>query len=274
MLFRKVNKTGDHLSILGFGCMRLPQKRGKPGDGKIDTERAAQQIRYAIDRGVNYIDTAMTYHMGDSETFLSGALTDGYRGRVKLATKLPHWVVKNYEDMDLILNAQLCRLDTDHIDYYLIHALDNTSWKKIKELEVREFLDKAKTDGRIVNAGFSFHGDKESFKAIVDSYDWTFCQIQYNYLDEHNQAGTEGLKYAAAKNLGIIIMEPLRGGNLAGKLPPTVQALWDEANSSRTPAEWSLRWVWNHPEVTSVLSGMNKKYQIEENLILASRKKA
>jgi predicted aldo/keto reductase-like oxidoreductase len=269
MLFRKINKTGDHLSILGFGCMRLPQKTGKPGDGKIDEERATNQIRYAIDQGVNYIDTAMTYHKGESEPVLGRALTGGYRDKVRLATKLPHWVVKNYEDMDLILNAQLYRLNTDQIDYYLIHSLETKTWKKIKELGVCEFLEKAKADGRILNAGFSFHGDKETFKAIIDSYDWVFCQIQYNILDEQNQAGTEGLKYAAAKNLGVIIMEPLRGGNLARKIPPDVQAVWDEASTERSPVEWALRWIWNHPEVTAVLSGMNEEDHIKENLSIA-----
>ncbi len=270
MLFRNIKKTGDELSILGFGCMRLPQKIGNQGSGEIDEKRAAKQICYAIDQGVNYLDTAMTYHSGTCEPFLAHALRSGYRNKVRLATKLPVWVVKNSGDMDLILNAQLDRLKTDHIDYYLIHALETKSWKKMKELGVCKFLDKAKADGRIVNAGFSFHGDKETFKAIVDFYDWVFCQIQYNFLDEQNQAGTEGLKYAALKNLGVIIMEPLRGGNLARKVPSDVQAIWDEADIKRTPVEWALRWVWNHPEVTVVLSGMNEEDHIIENLSIAN----
>ncbi len=269
MLYRKVEKTGDRLSILGFGCMRLPQKRGQPGSGKIDEERARKQVRHAIDQGVNYIDTAMPYHAGGSETFLGRALSEGYREKVKLATKLPPWSVKSRSDMDQLLRAQMDHLKTDHIDYYLLHALDGRSWEKMKNLGVLEFLAQAKADGLIDNAGFSFHGDIEAFKEIVDAYDWIFCQIQYNYLDEQNQAGTEGLRYASEKKLAVIVMEPLRGGNLARPAPPKIQTLWDQAEIRRTPVEWALRWVWNRPEVTVVLSGMNEEAHIEENLKLA-----
>jgi len=264
MLYRKIPENGDELSILGFGCMRLPLK-----EGKIDEERARQQVHYAIDHGVNYIDTAWPYHMGESEPFVGRALADGYREKVKLATKLPSWTVKSHEDMDRILNAQLERLRTDHIDYYLVHGLVGTLWDKMERLYVLTFLDRAKADGRIVNAGFSFHGSVDDFKRIVDAYPWVFCQIQYNFLDEKNQAGTEGLEYAASKGLGVIIMEPLRGGKLTHPIPPAVQEIWDEAEVKRTPAEWSLRWIWNHPEVTVVLSGMNEESHIEENLKIA-----
>jgi predicted aldo/keto reductase-like oxidoreductase len=264
MLYRKVKKTGEELSVLGFGCMRVPQKRGR-----IDEKRATRQIRSAIDRGVNYLDTAMLYHLGANEPFLGRALRDGYRERINLATKLPPGAVKTRPDMDRLLDAQLDMLRTDRIDYYLLHGIDRESWNKIRELGALEFLDKAKEDGRIRYAGFSFHGDIDSFKEIVDAYDWEVCLIQYNYLDEHNQAGTEGLKYAAGKGLGVIIMEPLRGGNLTGRTPPAVQAIWDEADVKRSPAEWALRWIWNHPEVTVVLSGMNREDHIEENLRIA-----
>jgi len=269
MLYRKIPKTGDRLSILGFGCMRLPQKKGRPGEGKIDEERAAQQVRHAIDRGVNYLDTAMPYHMGGSEAFLGRALEDGYRQKVKLATKQPHWLVKTRQDMDKILNTQLKNLRTETIDYYLIHNMWAENWERLLKLDVIDFLDQAKADGRIGNAGFSCHAPLEEFKAIVDGYDWTFCQIQYNFLDEKHQAGTDGLKYAAARDLGLIIMEPLRGGNLVGKVPGRVQKIWDEADVQRSPAEWALRWVWDHPEVTVVLSGMNEEDHIEENLAIA-----
>ena len=264
MLYREMPENGDELSILGFGCMRFPLK-----EGKIDEERARQQLRYAIDHGVNYIDTAWPYHMGESEPFVGRALADGYREKVKLATKLPSWTVKSREDMDLILNAQLERLRTDHIDYYLVHGLVGTLWDKMEKLEVLDFLDKAKADGRIINAGFSFHGSVDDFRRIVDAYPWIFCQIQYNFLDEKNQAGTEGLEYAASKGLGVIIMEPLRGGKLTHPIPPAVQDIWNEASVKRTPAEWSLRWIWNRPEVTVVLSGMNEESHIEENLKIA-----
>ena len=268
MLYRTMKKTGDSLSILGFGCMRLPQKKGQPGTGKIDEERATRQIRHAIDRGVNYVDTGMMYHMGRSEPFLGYALADGYRDRVKLATKLPPWSVRVQDDMDKILTAQLDKMRTDHIDYYLVHGVVRESWNKMMGLHVLEFLDAAKRSGRIRHAGFSFHGDRDLFKEIIDSYDWEFCQIQYNYLDEENQAGTEGLKYAAEKGLGVVIMEPLRGGNLAKKVP-AVEKIWQESDVKRTSAEWALRWVWNHPEVTVVLSGMNDEKQIEENIRIA-----
>ena len=265
MLYRKMPENGDELSILGFGCMRLPLKE----DGTIDEQRARSLVRYAIDQGVNYVDTAWPYHMGESEPFLGRTLADGYREKVKLATKLPSWLVECREDMDKFLNAQLERLKTDHFDYYLVHSLAGKLWDKLEALDVIDFLNRAKADGRIVNAGFSFHGLVEDFKRIVDAYPWTFCQIQYNFMDEQHQAGTEGLKYAASKGLGIIIMEPLLGGNLAGPVPDEVKEIWAESPVKRTPPEWALRWVWNHPEVTVALSGMNEESQVEENLKIA-----
>ena len=267
MLYRKMPKNGDELSILGFGCMRLPAK----ADGSIDEERGIKQVRFAIDQGVNYVDTAWPYHMGASEPFVGRALTDGYREKVKLATKLPSWLIEKREDMDKFLNAQLEKLQTDHIDYYLVHALVGELWDSVAKIGVADFLDKAKADGRIKNAGFSFHGAGEDFGRIVDAYNWDFCQIQYNFLDEKNQAGTAGLEYAASKGLGIVIMEPLRGGNLTRNVPQAVKKIWDEAPVKRTPAEWALRWIWNHPEVTVVLSGMNEEAHVRENLKVAGQ---
>nr|WP_321496966.1 aldo/keto reductase [uncultured Methanolobus sp.] len=265
MLYRKMPKNGDELSILGFGAMRLPVNE----DGSIDKEKATKMVRTSIDNGVNYVDTAWPYHMGESETFLSEALADGYREKVKLATKLPQWMVKKPEDMDKFLNAQLEKLNTAHIDYYLVHSLVGSSWKTIRDLGVREFLDRAKADGRIINAGFSYHGAPEDLAQIVDAYDWDFCQIQYNFLDTNVQAGTAGLKYAASKGLGVVIMEPLRGGNLADPVPQEILDIWNEADVKRSPVEWALRWVWNHPEVTVVLSGMSAPEHVEENLKIA-----
>lgn len=268
MLYRKIPKTGDELSILGFGCMRLPVHRS----GQIDEPRATRQIRQAIDQGVNYLDTAWPYHAGESENVLGRALAEGYREKVNLATKLPSWMIHCREDMDAYLNVQLEKLRADHIDYYLLHALAGDSWDHLVSLDVAEFLDNARADGRIRNAGFSFHGRLDDFKRIVDGYAWEFCQIQYNYLDEQNQAGTEGLQYAASKHLGVVVMEPLRGGNLGLPAPPPeVAAIWEQATVARTPVEWALRWVWNHPEVTVVLSGMNKAAHIEENLAIAAQ---
>ncbi|MCP4713577.1 MAG: aldo/keto reductase, partial [Deltaproteobacteria bacterium] len=265
MLYRTMPKNGDSLSILGFGTMRLPQK-----GSKIDEERATAQIRMAIDCGVNYIDAAMPYHGGACEPFLGRALQDGYRQKVKLATKLPHWDVQKREEMDLLLNLQLQNLQTVAIDYYLLHNLSLADWERLKDLGIVDFLDNAKKAGKIVNAGFSFHSGFDDFTAIIDNYDWDFCQIQYNYLDEQTQAGTKGLEYAADKGLGVIVMEPLRGGNLARKMPPAVEAIFDQAKTKRTPAEWSLRWIWNRPEVITVLSGLNEEAHIEENLRIAA----
>ena len=261
MQYRTVPKNGDKLSALGFGAMRLPLK-----GQNIDEERAIKQIRYAIDNGVNYVDSAPPYHGGESEKVLGKALLDGYRKKVKVATKLTPFLLSKAEDMDRMLNASLQKLQTDHIDYYLLHGLEEGFWKKLQAFNVLQFLEKAKADGKIVNIGFSFHGSIETFKEIIDANDWTMCQMQYNFMDEKVQAGTVGLKYAASKNLAVMVMEPLRGGALTGKLPNEVKQLYDDAKIRRSPAEWGLRWVWNHPEVTVVLSGMNMKKQVAENV--------
>jgi len=261
MQYRTVPKNGDKLSALGFGCMRLPQ-RGLA----INQDRAIQQIRYAIDHGVNYLDTAPVYHAGESEALLGKALADGYRDRVKVATKLSHFMLRNPEGMDKMLDTSLQKLNTDHIDYYLLHGLDAGSWDKLLEFNVLDFLDRAEAEGKILNTGFSFHGALTTFKEIIDANDWTNCQIQYNFVDEDLQAGTEGLRYAASKNVAVMIMEPLRGGTLANKLPKGVEQIYRDASPQRSAAEWGLRWVWNHPEVSVVLSGMNHERQVTENL--------
>lgn len=267
MLYRKMPRTDEKLSALGFGCMRLPVLKG----GQIDEKRAIAQIRHAIDQGVNYIDTAWPYHSGASEPLVGKALGDGYREKVYIATKLPSWMVKDRAHMDEFLDAQLKRLKTDQIDYYLIHNLAGPMWDRLKQIQVLEFLDQAKQSGKIKYAGFSFHGRVDDFQTIVDDNPWEFCQIQYNYLDEFHQAGTQGLEYAAQKNLGVIIMEPLRGGNLGlPEPPPEVKAVWQQALPPRTPVEWALRWVWDRPEVTVVLSGMNEEAHIKENLKIAA----
>jgi predicted aldo/keto reductase-like oxidoreductase len=271
-LYRKFGKTNEMVSALGFGCMRLPIIGNDPTN--IDEEKAINMIRYAIDAGVNYVDTAYPYHGtgfthgGASELFVAKALKDGYRQRVKLATKLPSWLIKTRADMDKYLNEQLERLETDTIDFYLVHSLNENVWPVLKENGITEFLEQAIKDGRIKYAGFSFHDQIGLFKEIVDYYDWSFCQIQYNYLDEKYQAGTEGLVYAAKKGLGITIMEPLRGGNIVN-LPQEAKDMIDQADVKRTPAEWGLRWVWNRPEVSVVLSGMTTMDQVTENIKVA-----
>ncbi|MCD4719804.1 MAG: aldo/keto reductase [Desulfobacula sp.] len=267
MQYRKIPKTGEEISILGFGCMRLPEKRGG-----IDEKRAKKQLLMAIDEGVNYFDTAMPYHMGASETFLGKALSEeGLRGKINIATKLPPWSVNQSEDMDKLISAQLKKLKTDYIDYYLLHALNGEFFKKLLEFGVLEFLSKLKADGIIRNAGFSFHGKRKDFKKIIDSYDWEFCQIQYNYLDIKSQAGKKGLEYASEKDVGIIIMEPLRGGNLAKNPPKQIKEIWEGSETKRKPVEWSLEWIWNHPQVTTVLSGMNNEDHITQNIKIANK---
>jgi len=265
MQYREVPKNGDKLSILGYGCMRLPTRLGS-----INEKLAERQIMDALNKGVNYFDTAVPYHNGKSEPFLGKIFSKNKcRDRIKIATKLPHWSASSKEDMDKILDEQLIKLQTDRIDYYLIHGIDGNLWEKAKNNGVISFLDEALKSGKIINAGFSFHGMAEEFPSIVDGYDWTFCQIQYNFLDTKNQAGTDGLKYANSKNLAVMIMEPLRGGNLAKTPPPSVKKIWAKASTKRTPAEWSLRWLWNHPEITVVLSGMNNDDHINENINIA-----
>jgi predicted aldo/keto reductase-like oxidoreductase len=276
MLYRKLGKSGFNVSTLGFGAMRLPILGGSqsPADRfnpnkLIDEERTMKMIEYAIGQGVNYFDTAYVYHGGKSEPILGKALK-GYRNKVMLATKLPVMRTTKREDFDRFLDEQLERLDTNYLDVYLLHGLNRQNWVKMKELGVLKFLDQVQADGRARYVGFSFHDDVRIFKEIVDSYEWMLCQIQYNYYDEHYQAGKEGLIYAGSKGLGVVVMEPLRGGKLTDPIPEEIQAIWDSAEVKRTPAEWGLRWVWNHPEVSVVLSGMSSMSQVVENVKLAN----
>nr|MBC7245481.1 aldo/keto reductase [Chloroflexota bacterium] len=269
MQYRKFGKLEWKVSALGFGCMRLPTKSQNPAD--IDEPEATRMIRYAIDHGVNYIDTAYPYHGGESEPLLGRVLRDGYRQKVKLATKLPCWLVQTAADFECYLNEQLRRLQTDRIDFYLLHSLNKQEWVKVRDLGVLAWAGKAIADGRIGYLGFSFHDDYSVFQEIVDAYDhWTFCQIQYNYMDIEHQAGTKGLHYAAAKGLAVVVMEPLLGGRLANP-PEAVQQIWDSAPKKRTPADWALQWLWNQPEVSVVLSGMSTMRQVKENLVSADR---
>jgi predicted aldo/keto reductase-like oxidoreductase len=268
MQYRKFGKLDWQASALGFGCMRLPTN-GSPAD--IDEAEAARMLHFAIDHGLNYVDTAYPYHDGNSERFVGKALREGnYRSKVRLATKLPCWLVETASDFDRFLNEQLIKLQTDHVDFYLLHALNQAAWKKMCDLDIFSKAEQAIADSRIRYLGFSFHDTYEVFQEIVDGYDhWTFCQIQYNYMDIEEQAGTRGLKYAASKGLAVVIMEPIRGGRLVNP-PPSIQSIWDTAKQKRSPAGWALQWVWNQPEVSLALSGMSAMIQVEENLANAN----
>jgi predicted aldo/keto reductase-like oxidoreductase len=273
MKYRKFGSLDYEVSVLGFGAMRLPIM-GKDSS-QVDEPEAIKMIRHAIDHGVNYVDTAYVYHEKQGEGVVGKALQNGYRKKVKLATKLPPWLVESPDDFDRLLDEQLEKLQTDHIDFYLLHALNATYWPKLRDWEVLNWAEGAIADGRIQNLGFSFHDEFEVFKDIVDAYDkWTFCQIQYNYMDIEYQAGTQGLQYAGHKGLAVVIMEPLRGGQLTNKIPKSVAELWESATVYRTPADWALQWIWNHPEVSVILSGMSTMQHVIENLDSADRSAA
>jgi predicted aldo/keto reductase-like oxidoreductase len=265
MQYRQFGQLDFKVSALGFGAMRLPTV-----DDKIDEAEATKMLHYAIDHGVNYVDTAYPYHGGGSEAFLGLALKGGYRDKVKLATKMPSWEIKTADDFDKFLDIQLDRLQLDAVDFYLLHGLNKERWPKLRDLGVFEWAEKAVAAGRFRHLAFSFHDDYDTFKQIVDGYDkWAMCQIQYNYMDVENQAGTKGLQYAASKGIAVVIMEPLLGGKLVGP-PAPIQAIWDSASNGRSPVGWALQWLWNQPEVSVVLSGMSAMEQVEENVALAS----
>lgn len=265
MLTRRNNKNGDDLSILGFGCMRFPTK----GTG-IDEARSIAMIQDAIEKGVNYFDTAYFYHGGKSEALLGDALSGGYREKVKIATKLPPFMVNKLDGAKKIFDTQCNKLKTDYIDYYLLHMLtDKNTFDRMVSIGVMEWLEQLKREGTIRNIGFSFHGGKSDFEQILMAYPWDFCQIQYNYLDENNQATKSGLQLAYSKGIPVVVMEPLRGGKLVNSLPGQVLDEFKHFDAKRTPAEWALRWIWNHPEVTVILSGMSDETQLAENIRIA-----
>jgi predicted aldo/keto reductase-like oxidoreductase len=268
MNYRNFGNTGLKISGLGFGAMRMPviEQEGKT---VIDEKQAIGMIRHAIDEGINYVDTAYPYHGGESELLVGKALKDGYREKTYLATKSPVWLINSEGDFDRLLDEQLQKLQVDYIDFYMLHAIGRDKLDdKIAKFNLLEKMEKAKDQGKIKYIGFSFHDTAEAFVEIIDYYDkWDFCQIQYNYIDINNQAGTAGLEYAAAKGIPVIVMEPLLGGKLAAPPKNVVEAL----APSKTPVEWALDFIWDRPEVSLLLSGMSTPEQLEENLIYASR---
>ena len=248
-------------TMLGFGCMRLPTT----AEGKIDEPEAIRMIRHAIDSGLRYIDTAYPYHGGESEVVVGKALQDGYREKVVLATKLPCWAVKTHEDMMRLLDEQLRKLQTDHIDFYLLHAMNKDRLAEMQRLDYKSFLAEAQAQGKIRYPAFSFHDDAETFLKILNDYDWAMCQVQMNILDDEDQATLEGIREAGRRGVGVVVMEPLRGGLLANP-PQDIVDIYDRQPVRRSPVEWAFRYLYGMPEVITILSGMSTWEQLQDNL--------
>ena len=259
------DKYGNPISALGFGCMRFPRKQGR-----IDFEETEKQILESYRLGVNYYDTAYIY--SGSEAVLGEILEkNGIREKVKIATKLPHYLIRNMQAMERLFQEQLKRLRTDYVDYYLMHMLcDVDTWQRMKDMGIEDWLEEKKKSGAIRQVGFSYHGNSDMFCKLVDAYDWDFCKIQYNYMDEHTQAGRRGLNHAHDKGLPVIIMEPLRGGKLVNNLPDEARKIFSDSLKNHTPAQWAFRWLWDQKEVTCVLSGMNSMEMLRDNVQTAS----
>lgn len=265
MLYRAINDIKD-VSLLGVGGMRFPVK----ADDSLDEAEAIKMIRHAIDNGVNYVDTAYTYHGGESEVVIGKALKDGYRERTFLADKLPIWLVKEESDVRKYFEEQCKRLGVDFIDFYLVHCIETDGWKTTRDCNVLPILEELKAEGRIGHIGFSFHDHYELFEEVVDYYPWEFCQIQLNYVDTEFQAGLKGLRYAASKGIPVVIMEPLKGGRITDAVPPAIQEIWDGAPVKMTPVEWALKWVASFPEILTILSGMSNMNQLQDNIRILS----
>ena len=257
----RLDRQGNKISVLGYGCMRFT----KNVTGTV-MEKTEEELMAAYEAGVNYYDTAYIYP--DSEAALGKILEkNGIREKVSIATKLPHYLMKSRDGAEKCFQEELRRLRTDYVDYYLMHMLsDVKTWERLIHLGIKDWIEEKKANGQIRQIGFSYHGNSDTFCQLLDAYEWDFCQIQYNYLDEHSQAGRTGLQYAAAKGIPVIIMEPLRGGKLVNNLPEKAKKLFFEYTTKRTPAEWAFRWLYNQPEVTCVLSGMNSLEMVEENV--------
>jgi len=268
MKYRKFGKLDWEVSALGFGVMRLPVKGEDMAN--IDEPEAIRMLRYAIDHGVNYLDSGYMYHMGNSEKLIGRALENSYRDKVRMATKLPVRMIESPDTFDDYLNEQLRRLQMDRLDFYLLHGLNGESWPRVRDWGVLNWAEKKMAEGKFSNLGFSFHDDYDVFKDIIDSYDnWTLAQVQYNYMDVDYQAGRRGVEYAAGKDIAVVVMEPLRGGKLTQEPPDSVAKVFESAPGKRSLAGWGLMWVWNQPEISVVLSGMSTMEQVVENVALA-----
>ncbi len=271
---RTIGNNKQLTSLFGLGCMRFPSQILPDGSSTVDEAEAIRLIRYAVDHGVTYFDTGYNYHAGKSEVVLGKAMANGYRQRSLLATKLPMWEVKTAGDVPRIFAEQKARLQTDYIDFYLLHALNAESWQKARQFGVLEFLDDLKRSGQVRQLGFSFHDELPVFQEIIDSFAWDMCQIQLNILDENYQAGLAGLAYAAERNIDVVVMEPLRGGALADRIPEDIKLVWQQAQVQRSPVEWAFRWLYNHSQVKVILSGISNLEQLQDNIRIFSAAKA
>ncbi|WP_422484486.1 aldo/keto reductase [Gudongella sp. DL1XJH-153] len=267
MQYREITRDKLNVSLLGLGCMRFPVL--EDDNSRIDVDKATLMVRHAFDKGINYFDTAYPYHGGESEAFLGYALEGIRREDYHLATKSPVWLMENHDDFMRYLDEQLVNLKTNYVDFYLFHALNMDSFKKIKSLEFEKFVNQAKKEGKIKHIGFSFHDELPVFKEIIDYYPWEFCQIQLNYMDVDYQAGLSGLEYARNKGIDVVVMEPLKGGKLANS-PDDVLQVWNKAKTSRTPVQWALNWLYSLPGISVVLSGMSTMDQLDENIRISS----
>lgn len=270
MKYRKFGTLNWRVSALGYGIMRMPLIDNEKGI--LDEEESVMMIREGIDRGINYIDTAYPYHNGQSEPLVAKALKTGYREKVRIATKLPSMLIEERADLDRYLIEQLKRLECSYIDFYLLHDLNEANWNKLKEVDIFSWLEEKKALGIIKHTGFSFHDEFPLFKEIIDSYDqWDICQVQYNFMDKDYQAGMKGIRYAAGKGLAVVVMEPLKGGQLAYKFPESVQKVWEKSDHFAGPVERAMAWLWNQEEVSVVLSGMNEMEHVIANAEIADR---
>ncbi|MGL4669343.1 MAG: aldo/keto reductase [Methanobacteriaceae archaeon] len=278
MQYRELGTTGEKVSVLGFGAMRFPTINGK--NSQINEKEAFEMLNFSYDNGINYFDTAYPYHGegindgGVSEPIIGEFLNTITRKKVNVATKLPCWLIEKKEDMDFYLDQQLKRLDIDKIDFYLLHSIKEKYWRNLEKLDVLEFLDSAKSSGKCKYIGFSFHDSFDLLLEVMDSYDFDIVQTQLNYVDEGYQAGINGLRYIDSMDIGSVIMEPLRGGNLVNNLPPDVQKIWDESSVNKTPVDLALSYLWDMKEVDLVLSGMSSLEQVKENIEIANKSQA
>ncbi|UCG43533.1 MAG: aldo/keto reductase [candidate division WOR-3 bacterium] len=274
MRYRNLGDSRIKVPALGFGAMRMPMLKARRDTKRrtgVDVEEAVRMMHRAFDLGASYFDTAYGYHQGWSEPVVGKALKSLPRDRFMVATKMPVWLVSKPSDFNRLLRTQLRRLGTGYLDFYLLHALNKQSFEKARDFGVLDFLEAQKRQGRIRHTGFSYHDRASNFRPILDAYEWELCQVQYNIVDTRYQAGQSGVRYAARRGIGVVVMEPLRGGDLVNRLPPDIERIWSLLRPKRPPVEWALRWLWNQPEVSMVLSGMSSMGQLEQNAGIASR---